>query len=176
MSKPEKEAPAEGEALAIEGASEGKNKKKKMIIIIAAVLVLLIGGGAGAYFMGLFGGEKHEAEGEHAEGKKEGEHAGPVYFNLPEFLVNLNSGGKQASFLKATVVIELGSPEDQKAVEANLPRILDVFNTYLREMRPADLVGSAGIFRLREELLTRINKTVAPVKVNDVLFKEILVQ
>jgi flagellar FliL protein len=43
-------------------------------------------------------------------------------------------------------------------------------------LRIEDLQGSAGLLRLREELLTRVNSSVKPAKVNDVLFKEMLVQ
>jgi len=57
-----------------------------------------------------------------------------------------------------------------------LPRVTDIFQTYLRELRPSDLNGSAGLFRLKEELTRRVNAAVAPVKVSAVLFKEIVVQ
>ena len=167
-------------------APAGKLSKKKKIIIVAALVVVLAGAGAGAYFGGFIGGKKKETvegeKGEHAEGEK-GEHGeavaekgAPVYYSLPEFLVNLNTGGKQTSFLKMQVSLELPAQADVAAVEANLPRIQDSFNTYLRELRPSDLSGSAGIYRLKQELLLRLNKNVAPAKVNDILFKEILVQ
>jgi len=166
----------EGEEGAEGGEGEGEDKKSKKKIIILGVLavVVLLAGGAGAYFMGLFG--KHE---EHAvaligaDGKPIEK---PIYYTLPEFLVNLNSSGKQSSFLKTTVILELAHQDDVPQIEANLPRLLDMLNTYLRELRPTDLAGSAGIQRLREELLLRANKTLAPTKINDVLFKEIIVQ
>ncbi len=61
-------------------------------------------------------------------------------------------------------------------ISAVMPRIVDNFQIYLRELRIEDLRGSDGIYRLREELLARVNAAVAPVKVTDVLFKEMLVQ
>ena len=100
----------------------------------------------------------------------------PLYYTLPEFLVNLNVGGKQTSFLKTTVILEVAHQTDVPMIEANLPRLMDAFNTYLRELRSSDLAGSSGIQRLREELMLRANKALAPVKINDVLFKEIIVQ
>lgn len=162
-----------------EGEGSGKKHSKKKIIIFAALAVLLIvGGGAGAYFGGLIGGKK--AEGEHAaggEGAEGAEHTGPAtFFDLPELLVNLNSSSRQTSFLKMTVALELSSAADVPIVQANLPRVMDSFNTYLRELRANDLYGSAGIYRLREELLVRVNKDVAPAKVKGILFKQILVQ
>ncbi len=183
-----------------------KKGKKGLILIVVGLLVLLIGGGAGLYFSGMLdsvlgkGTEEaateetapaegeHEAaaaEGEHGEKAAEGEHgekkAGkpgdPVFVDLPEFLVNLNTGtGRGTSFLKATVTLDLPSEEAAKRVEAMKPRIVDSFNTYLRELRTSDLAGSAGINRLREELMMRINKAIEPEQVNDVLFKEIVVQ
>ena len=171
-------------------------KKKKLIIII--IVLLLGGGGAGAYFAGLFGGgEEVEAEVvldengepiESAEGdgdvEGDGEEVaveavsleGPVYYALPEFLVNLNTGGKGVSFLKASIVLELGGEKVVEKVKAVEPRIVDGFNTYLLELRSTDLVGSAGLYRLREEMTLRVNKAIYPDKVEDILFKEIIVQ
>lgn len=165
----------EGGAAGAEGDAAPKSKKK-LIIIIAAVVVLLIAIGAGVFFSGILG------EGEHSErdGVMLGEDGKPieqsVYYTLPDFLMNLNAGGKYTSFLKATIVLEIPRESDIPIVEAKLPKLLDAFNTYLRELRPSDLAGSAGLQRLREELLLRATKALDPVKVNDVLFKEILVQ
>ena len=167
-----KEGEGEGEE-GEEGHAKGKKSKKKLIIIAAAVIVLLAGAG-GAYFMGLFG--KHEEKAAADVGKDGKPVEKQVFYTLPEFIVNLNSSGKQSSFLKASIILDLAQQGDVAQVEANLPRLLDAFNTYLRELRPSDLAGSAGIQRLREELLVRANKTLAPVKINDVLFKEIIVQ
>jgi flagellar FliL protein len=99
-----------------------------------------------------------------------------VFFDLPDLLVNLNGAGRKASFLKLTVSLELEKQDDVARLQAVLPRIIDNFQVYLRELRVEDLRGSGGIYRLREELLTRVNAAAAPVKVADVLFKEMLVQ
>ena len=112
------------------------------------------------------------------EGK--GMHEGPdgvVYFDLPSFLVNLNSADtKRTTFLKMTVALEIANGDDAARLDLLKPRLIDTFNTYLRELRPADLNGSAGLQRLREELMVRVNETVHPAKVNDILFKEVIVQ
>ena len=81
-----------------------------------------------------------------------------------------------SSFLKISLSLELSDPADIQRVEAVLPRVIDAFQTYLRELRPEDLRGSAGLYRLREELLARVNTSAQPAKVNDVLFKEMLLQ
>ncbi len=161
-----------------EGAEAPKQGKKKLLFIVAGVVLLLaIGGGLFASGV-LGGGDKHEEEptevGEH--GEKGSAIAKPVYYELPEFLVNLASTGSRVSFLKMSVTLELRDQEAVALVEANKPRIIDTFNTYLREMRPSDLSGSAGIYRLRDELMTRMNKTIEEGLVKDILFSEIIVQ
>lgn len=168
-------------------AAAPKKSKKKLFIIIGAVLFLLIGGGAGAYFAGVFSpkpaeGEEHaegdKAAGEHAEGAEE-EKVDPknvVYFTVPDMIVNLQAERSRPVFLKISLQLELAKAEDQPAVEKVMPRIVDSFQIYLRELRVDELRGSAGIYRLREELLTRVNQAVAPVKVRDLLFKDVLVQ
>lgn len=173
--KEEKKEGEEGEAgEGAEGEAAPKKSKKKIIILGVLALVVILGGAAGAYFAGLFG--KKEAQ-ETAEVGPDGKPIEkPIFYTLPEFLVNLNAGGKQTSFLKTTVILEVPHQEDVTLIEANLPRLQDAFNTYLRELRASDLAGSSGIQRLREELLLRANKALSPIKVNDVLFKEIIVQ
>jgi flagellar FliL protein len=167
-------APAEG----AEGAAEAKGGgKKKLIIIVGGVVGLLLVAGAGLYFTGMLDGllgKKHPAA---AAAEAPPPPKPLVFFDLPDFLVNLNSGGaKKASFLKLSVSLELEKQEDTARLQAVMPRIVDNFQIYLRELRIDDLRGSGGIYRLREELLARVNAAVAPVKVNDVLFKEMLVQ
>jgi flagellar FliL protein len=157
-----------------EGVVAPKKSKKKLIIIAVAALVL-IGGGVGGFLMMGKGGEHKEAGAVELD-----EHGKPintaVYYTMPEFLVNLNSSGKSSIFLKTTVVLEVAKQTDVPLIESNLPRIVDGINTYLRELRASDLAGSAGIQRLREEILLRVNKAIAPTQINDVLFKEIVVQ
>jgi flagellar FliL protein len=162
------------------GGGSGKLKK---ILILVLPLLLMLGAAAGAYFSGvldpvfaMFGGS----------GDKQAEDAPPpppsdplaaaVFFDLPEMLVNLNTTGRKQSFLKIRVSLELGAAADSKRIEQVMPRIVDAFQVYLRELRLEDLQGAAGMYRLREELLLRVNTAARPARVNDVLFKEMLVQ
>jgi len=174
-----------------EQASSGGGKKK-IIIIIGLVLLIIVGGVAGAYFMGLLdpvvemivgpedatGGEGEGEDGDACEEGEEGEEAkcAAVFYDLQELLVNLNSGGRKSSFLKIRVSLELASARDKAKMDTIMPRVIDNFQTYLRELRIADLRGSAGMYRLREELLVRVNAAAAPAKIKDVLFKEMLIQ
>ena len=151
-------------------AAAGGGKKKLFIIIGAVVLLLvLLGGGAGAYFM--FFSKK-------AEDHKPVEQpvVAATYMNLPDLLVNLSSAGKRNNFIKLKITLELAKPTDLDRVKAMQPRIVDNFQTYLRDLRVEDLQGAQGLFRLREELLLRLNAAVAPAKVTDILFQEMLVQ
>jgi len=158
------------------GAEAPKKKKfsgKKLVLFVVLPVLLLGGGGAAAFFMGFLGGAKTE-EAAHAEAPAE---TGPsVYYEMPEMLVNLVTTGKKPSYLKLKVSLELKDEEASKQVDAVLPRVVDSFQVYLRALRVEDLQGSAGILRLRQELLTRVADAAKPTEVRDVLFKEMLVQ
>ena len=131
------------------------------------------GAGAGAYFLGFFGGESSE----HAEAEDTKDEAEKtVFYEVPEILVNLNSTGRKETYLKIRISLELENAEAQAAIEPLMPRVIDSFQVFLREMRVEDISGSAGMIRLKEEMLQRINLSVAPLKVKDVLFKEMLIQ
>ena len=160
-----------------DGSSE-PGGKKKLFIIIGMVLLLVIGGPAAAYFTGmlqplidLIAGEESEMVGEEAALSEKA-----VFYDLEELLVNLNTGGRKSTFLKIRVTLELEKEEDVQRIEMVMPRIIDNFQVYLRELRIEDLKGSAGMYRLREELLMRVGAAAAPARVQDVLFKEMLVQ
>lgn len=179
MAKKDDEVPAEAEEGEDGEAPKRKRRSgKKLVLFVALPLVLVIAIGAGVMFSGLLGGDEDEETAAAEEGD-EGEPEEPrevVFYDLPEMLVNLNSGGRQSAFLKIQVSLELGDPEAIPLIEAVLPRIVDNFQVYLRELRPEELGGTKGVVRLKEELLVRVNAAVDPVKVYDILFKEILVQ
>jgi len=170
----------DGEDLDDEDDDESSDKpggKKKLLIIIAAVLLLAIGGIAAAFYTGLLQPVIDMITSD-VEGEEEQEVAieDVVFFPLEEIIVNLNTGGRKSSFLKIKISLELTDSEDIPRIRDVMPRIMDNFQVYLRELRIEDLKGSAGMYRLREELLSRVNAAAAPAKINDVLFKEMLVQ
>ena len=100
-----------------------------------------------------------------------------VFVDLPEILVNLSSGGSdRTQYLKVKMTLELADQALMQQVQPMMPRVTDTFQTYLRELRASDLDGSAGLYRLKEELTRRVNATISPNHVNAVLFKEIVVQ
>ena len=100
----------------------------------------------------------------------------PIFAELPDIIANLNGGPRRTVFVKLRARLELARPEDEAMVQAAMPRLLDLFQTYLREMRPEELRSSAGTYRLREELMARANIALAPARAQDLLFTEILIQ
>ncbi len=166
----EQAAAAEGQ----EGEEKKKGGKGKLLILLAIPLVLG-GAGAGLWFSGLLPGwlgmNAHHDEPAAAQAARP-----PAFLDMPEIVANLNAGGRRSTFIKLRSKLEVRSADDLPAVQAAMPRLQDLFTTYLREMRPEELRGSAGTHRLREELLARANLAAAPARVTDVLFLEILVQ
>jgi flagellar FliL protein len=165
------EAP-EADAEADESAPPKKKLPIKLIIIAAAALLVVGGGGTGGY---LWYSAKKKAEAEKAAATPV---VKPVAFvDVPDVMVNLsNPGSDRTQYLKVKIVLEVPDQELAKQITPIMPRVLDAFQTYLRELRPMDLEGSAGLYRLKEELTRRINVAIEPARINAVLFKEILIQ
>lgn len=121
-------------------------------------------------------GDEHTKKGDDSHGDGHGGGGGAAFLAIPTMIVNLNTNDGQPRYLRLTVQLEMSSPGDVAAVEAVIPRVVDQFQTYLRELRVRDLRGSAGIYRLETELLWRVNQAAAPTEVKYVLFQEILIQ
>jgi flagellar FliL protein len=167
---------AEGDA---PPAKKGGGKKKLLLILLP--VLLLGGGGAGLWFTGILPGllGMHPPPAEtHAEAAEPAPppRSPPAFVELPEIVSNLNAPGRRASFVRLKAKLEVSRAQDVAAVEAAMPRLLDLFQTYLREVRPEELRGSAGTHRLREELIARASVAAAPARITDVLFMEMLVQ
>jgi flagellar FliL protein len=151
------------EAIAIaDSATTSPRPNRKKLLIIGALSLLGLGAlGIGYHFF--FGTNSQAAV-----------TSGVV--ELPEMVSNLNAGPRRTSFVRLRAQLILANSADKAAVIAAEPRIEDLFQTYLRDMRPEELRGSAGSYRLREELIARANIAVAPAKVSEILFIELLVQ
>lgn len=194
--------PAEGEAVEGEGeGAEGEGKKKKLsgkalVLFIVLPAILVLGGGGAAAYLLLFNGHPAEqhADAGHGKGKEGhgGEEAaeptpgpngttimpgeGVIFVGLPEMLVNISGVDGRPAFLKLKLTVEAPNDEAVAALTSDVPRVTDEFNGFLREMRTDDLAGSSGAYRLRLELLRRVNLAIAPAQVNAVLIEEMLVQ
>ena len=159
---------ADNEAAEDEAAEAAPKRKLKLIIAAVGVLMILGGGATWFFFF------RHKAEEVHAAAPVA---KPPVFIDVPEMLVNMvGAPGERVQYLKVRVVLELREDKQAEAIKPTMPRVTDLFQTYLRELRPVDLNGSAGLFRLKEELTRRVNVAIAPNAVNAVLFKEIVVQ
>jgi flagellar protein FliL len=160
---------AEGE----DGKKAAPAKRKlslKLMMMAAGGFAAFVVIGGGAYYF-LFTGKSHAAVA--ANQVKP-----PTFLDMPDVLVNLSNsgGGDRTQYLKVKVVLELPDQALSAQIEPVMPRIMDTFQTYLRELRPTDLDGSAGLYRLKEELTRRVNAAIAPSRINAVLFKEIVIQ
>jgi flagellar FliL protein len=151
-------------------AAEVAAPKGKLKLILAAVAVLAIVGGGASWFF-FFRGHGEEVHAEAAPPKP------PSFVDVPDMMVNMvGNPGERVQYLKVKVVLEVKEEKQVEAIKPSMPRVTDIFQSYLRELRPADLNGSAGLFRLKEELTRRVNMALAPNQVSAVLFKEIIVQ
>ena len=195
--KKEEAPPVDGEGA--EGAEgEGKPKKKGlpiMLIAIAGAAVLVLGGGgAGAYF--LFLAPKHppaaeagkdakkpEKKEKKKDEKKEGGDKpdpktqpviadgpnGVTYFTTPELLANIQSADGHSAYLKLQLTFECSDDETVDLLQSSMPRVNDVLQGFINELRPEDLTGGAGDILLKQEILRRINLILAPHKIDSVL-------
>jgi flagellar FliL protein len=181
MAKKDKTAEAQSagekpEGEAVEAAPKkglGKFLSKKMLMIAVPALLLVVGGGAGAYFL------MAPKDGAAKETKAEDAPLVPpqvAFSDMTDILVNIQSNDGAPAYLKLAVSLELADDAEKTALQPLLPRITDQFQAYLRELRLDDLKGSAGVLRLKQELLRRVNVAAAPYKVRDVLLKEMIVQ
>lgn len=183
-------------AKAAEGEAPPKGGKRKLVI--GALAVLILGGGAAAYFLGLLPGgagaavaDAADAHGEPAAGDHGqeaadghggtgGEHGAkaPVvaFVDLPDLIVNLQSDSKRPRFLKLRVALEVDSEAAGEGVKTLAPRVMDSFQMYLRALSVDEVQGSAGMQKLKEEMMARVNLAIEPHRIRDVLFKEMLVQ
>ncbi|PZQ65276.1 MAG: flagellar basal body protein FliL [Phenylobacterium zucineum] len=204
MAKKEKK-PKEAEGEAPEGAEgadgEAGGKKKlplKMLIIAGAAALVVLGGGGTAAFIFLKpkpdeahaekGGDKKEKKEKKKEKKeekgKEGEKGaavvregpdGVVFYTLPDVVVNMQTADGRPTFLKLKLTLELPDESVVEELDPAMPRLQDMFQTFLRELRPEDLAGSQGSYQLRMEILRRVNLVIAPGKANAVLIEEMLI-
>lgn len=192
------------EGLTLEGDGAPRKKKPPMVMIAAALgaVVVLAGGGTGAYFAFLkkpptpaeaaakaakaakdAKAKKAKAKDEKKEGGKPDPNApvvkdgpdGVVFYSLPDVVVNMQTADGRPSFLKLKLTLELPDHDTADVLNPNMPRLQDMFQVFLRELRPEDLAGSQGGYQLRQEILRRVNLVIAPSRANAVLIEEMLV-
>jgi flagellar FliL protein len=197
--KEKKPKEAEGEvpegAEGVEGEAPAKKKLPlKMLIIAGAAALVVLGGGGTAAFVFLKpkpdeahaekGKEKKKEKKKEEKKGKEGEKGaavvregpdGVVFYTMPDVVVNMQTADGRPTFLKLKLTLELPDESAVEELDPNMPRLQDMFQTFLRELRPEDLSGSQGSYQLRMEILRRVNLVIAPSKANAVLIEEMLI-
>jgi flagellar FliL protein len=189
--KPEDAANENAEGAEGEAPAKKKMSGKKLVLFFILPAVLVLGGGGAAAYLLLFNGghpEQH-ADASHAKADDHSGESTPgpngttitqgenvVFVTMPEMLVNIGGPDGRPAFLKLKLTIEAPNQETVTTLTSQLPRVSDEFNGFLRELRTDDLAGSAGAYRLRLELLRRVNLAIAPAQVNAVLIEEMMVQ
>lgn len=167
----------------IDDGAPAKKGIPKLVIIIGAAAIVVLLGGAGLYvFLSSSSAPVVNAQSGVAGATSDG-HGGTIVaghtfiFNLPPMIVNLsNDEGQKGAFMKLTVALEVANEQVMLDIQPSMAKVVDAFQVYLRELRRSDLEGSAGVYRLKEELLRRVNVAIYPNRVESILFKEILVQ
>ncbi len=150
------------------------NGGRRRLILVAAPVALFAAIGSGLWLTGIL--PRLLGLGHGQEKTDLSRSLAPIYVDLPEMIANLNSNPRRPSYVKLVARLEVSKQEDVERVKLVMPRLLDLFQTYLREMRPEELRGSAGTYRLREELIGRANLAAAPARITDVLFIQMMIQ
>jgi flagellar protein FliL len=147
---------------------------RRKLILLGAPVLLVAAVGSGLWFTGIL--PRLLGRGHDQEKVDTGKPQAPIYVDLPEMIVNLNSNPRRPNYVKLVARLEVTRQDDVERVKLVMPRLQDLFQTYLREMRPEELRGSAGTYRLREELIGRANLAAAPARISDVLFTQMMIQ
>jgi flagellar FliL protein len=169
------ETPAEGDAAPKKGLLKKLLSKKILMIAVPALVVVLASAGAGTYFFVI---KPHNAK-KTAIAKADEIPLTPpqvAFSDVPDILVNIQSNDGTPAYLKLSLSLEMDNDLAKAGMTALMPRMVDQFQAYLRELRLDDLKGSEGVLRLKEELLRRAGIAAAPYKVRDVLLKQMIVQ
>jgi flagellar FliL protein len=165
--------PSKTEDEDVEAEAAPKGGRKKLIMIGGVVALAALGGGGWFFFL-----KKPSAEQMAAAEMAKAARKPAAFVEMKDMMIGISNGGQpeRKPIIKIKVVLEIADAKVSDEIKPLLPRVEDAFQVFMRELRPADLEGSAGIYRLKEELLRRVNVTVHPAKIDAVLFKELLVQ
>ena len=154
-----------------QGSKGGKPGKAKAVMLCGAGLLVIMAL-AGGWFLGVL--PRHHlgfaATGEDTAAAK------PLLVDVPDIVANLDNGVHRPVFIKLVSKIEVSSVRDRALITADMPRILDAVQSYLRSTRAEEIHGGEGTYRLREALMNRIDIIASPARVLDVLFIEMLIQ
>ncbi len=154
---------------------ENVNRKKILLFLIPVLVVIGLAVGLHYAF-----NKKHGTTANYSVVNISSEEAGAsggvtVFYDLPEISARLKSKGKQTN-VTLKINLELSNVEDAQQIEALLPRINDTILSHTVELTEDEISGVSGLYWLKEELLYRINLLIAPIRANNINFKNFEIQ
>ncbi|MEM7508267.1 MAG: flagellar basal body-associated FliL family protein [Pseudomonadota bacterium] len=161
-----------------DGADEAPKKKGKMGLILALVALLLCGGGGFfATYSGMvalpLGGDKANSK-DGAKAKAEPDLPPVAFLPTGEMIISLGPNAR-AQHLLIEAELEV-APEYLAEMELLRPRVLDVFNTFLRAVEERDLEDPGAMPRLRAQLLRRVQIVTGPDRIRDLLITRFILR
>tara|TARA_R110000868_G_scaffold32400_1_gene117824 strand:- start:6895 stop:7512 length:618 start_codon:yes stop_codon:yes gene_type:complete len=116
-------------------------------------------------------------------GAPEPEHEAQAYFfplrnadgEEDPIITNIRSTDGRPVTVMLKITLESSNADFGQVVEAHIDPIMDQFIMFLRELREDDLYGSAGMHRVRLELLRRVNLAIEPEHADAVLIQEFMI-
>lgn len=140
--------------------------KTRLIIVLAVILAILACIGISYYAM------KKKAPDVEMKNSLQS----TMFIPIEEVTVNLRTNDDSHSWLRVKVTLEVHGKNNYDVAVKMMPKIIDVFQTYLKELRKTDLDGSFGIYKMKDEMLMRINTMLYPAQIEGVFFQEIIMQ
>lgn len=152
----------------------GGGMMRLLILIVPTLLVGLAGG----YFIGHNMGSEVAQQTEDLDPAEEQVQRdvsiGPM-FKLDPFVVNLNEP-RGNRYLKTTIQLEMENEGLQSELERRKAQMRDIILALLTSKSTQELQALEGKFRLREELLSRLNALMVNGKIKRVYFTEFVIQ
>ena len=155
-----------------EGAAPKKSSPLKFLIPLLALL-LPAGGGFYATYSGMIalpfgGGDESKTE------YKEPKDLDIAFLSLDEMVITLGPGAAATHLIFQAELETI--PTGVEALSKLRPRIVDVFNTYLRAVEERDLRTPGGMTKMRAQLLRRVRVVVGEIEVRDLLFTKFIMK
>ena len=153
-----------------EAETEEEPQKASKLPLIIGLVLALVGGGGGFYatWSGMIlGGESSESTKQEMPEKLS---PGIAYVSVDPLVISLGSAAS-AQHLRFRADLEVPEAYAEEVTKL-LPRVVDVLNSYLRALDPAELEDRSALVRLRAQMLRRVQVVVGYKQVNDLLVLE----
>lgn len=155
--------------ISISGNKILKIKRKKILLI---AIITIIGLPVLGVLFYKYSKIKSIENSEFANDKKEE----ALYYDLTPIVVNLDTHNEANKFLKISITLKFDNSNSLEEAKKLEPSLRDEYFTFLRQLRPSDVIGSIAIYRLKDSLYKRTNKILYPAEISDLLIEDILVQ